>query len=183
MIPAADGTIILIKYRHTYALMAGEQRTLVEGILQNDNDEILLMQRSADETCPGQWQPPAGKVEYAGTPEHPEEALVREFYEETGLHVDPVSPPTGLVNIDDYALDADSTEIDKQLDGDMDDARHSIMITYLVDPAEPYDPDGVELSDEHQAYDWVAPDDAVTYDLVGTFENTVELLQDEQYPF
>ncbi len=160
--------------------MAGEQRTLVEGILQNDNNELLLMQRSDDETCPGQWQPPAGKVEYAGTPEHPEEALVREFYEETGLDVNPVPPPDGLVNIDDYTLGAENKEIDTVEDGDRDEARHSIMITYRVEPAEPYDPDDVQLSDEHQAYDWVDPEEVSNspdYDLVGTFENTVALLE------
>jgi 8-oxo-dGTP pyrophosphatase MutT (NUDIX family) len=162
--------------------MAREQRTLVEGILQNENNEVLLMQRSDDETCPGQWQPPAGKVEYDGTPEHPAETVVREFYEENGLDVNPVDPPEGLINIDDYTLDGNNKKVDKLVDGDLDDARHSIMITYRVEPVESYNPDDIQLSDEHQAHDWVAPGDAAAsdeYDLVGTFEETAQLL--DQY--
>lgn len=152
--------------------MEGEQRTLVEGILQNENDEILLLQRAEHESCAGQWQPPAGKIEYK---EDPWDTVKREFYEETRLNVEPVSPPDGILNIQDYVIHDGNAGEDW---APMDD-RHSIMISYRVEPVEAYGRDDVKLSEEHQTYDWVTPQEASEsskYDLVGTFQDTVELL-------
>ena len=53
------------------------------GVLIADGDRILLVQRR-DEPQQGQWQLPAGFVEYG---ERPEETAVRESLEEVGLRV------------------------------------------------------------------------------------------------
>ncbi len=147
--------------------MGGEQRITVEGILQNADDEVLLLQRSEHESYPGEWQPPAGKIEYR---ESPWDAVAREVYEETGLAVSPVSPPDGLINTQAYTNEYETTD-------DSSNGLHTIIISYRVDPVEPYDPDDVMLSDEHQAYDWVHPDEAPERELVGSFQETVELLE------
>lgn len=132
-----------------------EQRAVMEGILQYA-DAVLLLQRAENETYAGQWQPPAGKVELE---ESPVDALVREYYEETGLSVSPLEP----VNVQDYVVDE----------------RHSIIISYRVDTTEPFERDDVVLSSEHQAYDWVDPETAVQsedYPLVGSFADTARQL-------
>lgn len=141
-----------------------EQRALVEGILKDENDAVLLLQRSEHETYAGQWQPPAGKIEYG---EAPEDALGREFYEETGIEVEPRQP----FDVQDYLVDGENTE--------NGGARHSIIISYLVDPVDDVAPDDVTLSDEHQAYDWVQPDEAQDWNLVGTFYDTLDQLEEQ----
>lgn len=57
----------------------------VRGILYNENNEILLLKRhSKSRTNPDKWELPGGKVDPG---EFFDEALVREFKEETGLDV------------------------------------------------------------------------------------------------
>jgi 8-oxo-dGTP diphosphatase len=56
--------------------------TVVGAILEDDQGRTLLTQRPADKSMPFLWEFPGGKVE-AG--EKPEDALVRELYEEIGI--------------------------------------------------------------------------------------------------
>ena len=50
------------------------------------NDEVLLTRMSERTRIPGRWTLPGGGIDHG---EDPREALVREVYEETGLHVSP----------------------------------------------------------------------------------------------
>lgn len=59
------------------------QRVAVYGVARRD-DEVLLVRASCDTGVPGTWWLPGGGLEFG---ESPEECLVREFREETGLGV------------------------------------------------------------------------------------------------
>ena len=52
------------------------------GVIRNDNEEILVVQRGAKSDHPGKWEFPGGKVEPGETPET---ALIRELKEELGI--------------------------------------------------------------------------------------------------
>lgn len=57
----------------------------VRGIVYNENNEILLLKRHPkSRTNPNKWELPGGKVDPG---EFFDEALIREFKEETGLDV------------------------------------------------------------------------------------------------
>ena len=61
-----------------------KQISVSAGILINNDNQILLSQRTADKSFPGQWEFPGGKIE-AG--ESDLDAAVRECFEETGVTV------------------------------------------------------------------------------------------------
>jgi 8-oxo-dGTP pyrophosphatase MutT (NUDIX family) len=54
------------------------------GTVQNDKGQVLLIQRTKEPYI-GAWAMPGGKIEVG---EHPDETMIREFYEETGLRVE-----------------------------------------------------------------------------------------------
>lgn len=145
-----------------------EFRLLVEGILQNDDGGILILQRSDHESYAGQWQPPAGGIEPGETDY---EALRREFYEETGLAVDPV---TTIDSVQSYIVDPAQTA--------SGEPRYSIITPYRV-AGDGYGLDDVALSDEHQDCAWLYPDDVAAdeYELVGSFQETIEQIWDDQH--
>lgn len=57
---------------------------VVAGFLRKDG-QILVGQRPENQTLPGQWEFPGGKIEIG---ESPEEALARELREELGIEAD-----------------------------------------------------------------------------------------------
>ena len=59
------------------------QRVAAYGVARRD-DEILLVRASSETGVPGTWWLPGGGLEFG---ESPDECLVREFMEETGLEV------------------------------------------------------------------------------------------------
>lgn len=62
-----------------------QQKIIVSGILEN-NGMILLAKRPMTKTiAPGKWHLPGGHVEFG---ESPDDALIREFYEEFHLRVE-----------------------------------------------------------------------------------------------
>ncbi|WDZ88266.1 NUDIX hydrolase [Micromonospora cathayae] len=65
--------------------MAGRRRVAAYGVLRDGSGRVLLTRASAAADFPGVWQVPGGGVEHA---EHPADAVVREFAEETGLVVE-----------------------------------------------------------------------------------------------
>mgnify|MGYP006133758185 FL=1 len=62
-----------------------KQISVSAGILINNDNQILLSQRTADKSFPGQWEFPGGKIESSETAH---EALMRELKEELGIDVD-----------------------------------------------------------------------------------------------
>ena len=108
-----------------------ETRIIVHGLLIKGG-RLLLLQRAPGRYLGGQWDPPGGAVEYSETPE---QGVVREFVDETGLRVEIVR------------------EIIRQEESDTDKGHLFVTVTYLVrsDGAEL----DVNLSDEHTDYQWV----------------------------
>ena len=60
--------------------------SVVGAVLQDDQGRVFLAQRPANKSMPYLWEFPGGKIE---KDESPENALVRELYEEIGLVVLP----------------------------------------------------------------------------------------------
>lgn len=62
-----------------------KQISVSAGILINNDNQVLLSQRTADKSFPGQWEFPGGKIESSETAH---EALIRELKEELGIDID-----------------------------------------------------------------------------------------------
>lgn len=133
-----------------------DQRAVTVGILADDSEDVLIVQRADDEdTYPGKWQTPGGKVDLG---EAPDDALAREYYEETGLRVEAQNP----LSVRHYWTPQ----------------RHNILIAYEVTLAEgSYEE--VELNEEHQDYAWVGPDDLDGYDLINNVEDDLHTFWDQ----
>ena len=111
------------------------QRIVVGGVLINKENKALILQRNANEKVyPNLWELPSGKKEPL---EETENALIREFKEETGLSVSVIS----TISVFDYVIEK-SNEI-----------RDSIQINFLVKLLE--ENEVVSLSEDHQDYTWV----------------------------
>lgn len=61
-----------------------KQLQIAVGIIRNQQGEIFITQRAADAHMANKWEFPGGKIE-AG--ESPEQAVIRELQEETGIVV------------------------------------------------------------------------------------------------
>ncbi|ATF95283.1 8-oxo-dGTP diphosphatase MutT [Cedecea neteri] len=65
-----------------------KQLQIAAGIIRNQQGEIFITQRAADAHMANKWEFPGGKIE-AG--ESPEQAVIRELQEETGIVVQSTS--------------------------------------------------------------------------------------------
>ncbi|AYQ31183.1 NUDIX hydrolase [Runella sp. SP2] len=111
------------------------QKVSVSGIVEYEQ-KILLVQRSLQqEFLPGYFEFPGGKVDFG---EHPEESVVRELKEETGLSV----KPSHIFTCRSY--------LSKQ------GYQHNVELFYIVNMTNSISE--VILSNEHQAYMWVDKD-------------------------
>lgn len=101
--------------------------TAVKGIVRYDN-RILIVQRAASDSGGGTWECPGGKIDFG---EQPEDSLIREIREETGL----------TVTIDKIAYASSIlTHPDRQV----------ILLVYFCTAVT----SSVTLSEEHDAYSW-----------------------------
>jgi 8-oxo-dGTP diphosphatase len=101
--------------------------TAVKGIVRQDN-RILIVQRAAADSGGGTWECPGGKIDFG---EQPEDSLIREIREETGL----------TVNVDKIAYASSIlTHPNRQV----------ILLVYFCTAVT----NSVTLSEEHDAYLW-----------------------------
>lgn len=104
----------------------------VKGIIRRKDGKILVLKRSnKDDHKPGVWETVGGGMDKE---ESPQEALVREISEETGLVVGIDSP----FNV--FTFKKDTGEF-------------KVGITFLCE----YVSGEVKLSDEHSEYRWIDP--------------------------
>lgn len=101
--------------------------TAVKGIVRHDN-RILIVQRAAADSGGGTWECPGGKIDFG---EQPEDSLIREIREETGLTVtvDKIAYASSIL-----------THPDRQV----------ILLVYFCTAVT----SSVKLSEEHDAYLW-----------------------------
>lgn len=101
--------------------------TAVKGIVRHDN-RILIVQRAAADSGGGTWECPGGKIDFG---EQPEDSLIREIREETGLTVtvDKIAYASSIL-----------THPDRQV----------ILLVYFCTALT----SSVTLSEEHDAYLW-----------------------------
>lgn len=108
---------------------------IVRAIVHNEGD-VLVLQNSEDDPSPyarGKWELPGGWVEHHD--DHDRAAVKREIREETGLDVNIEEKLERII------VDEDGDESDAQLFLAAADSRD------------------VTLSDEHQAYRWIIPEE------------------------
>ncbi|MDP6458768.1 MAG: NUDIX hydrolase [Candidatus Bathyarchaeota archaeon] len=128
------------------------EKPLVGGVLIQDDDRYLLINRAAEPDT-GLWSIPGGVVELG---ERAKEAAMREAFEETGLEVEIV----GVLGV-----------VDKIVEGDGNGIKfHFVIVDYLAYPV------GGSLEASSDALDvrWVRPSDFQDYEMSPTL---VELLK------
>ncbi len=122
------------------------------GVLQNKEGKILIVKRRAKSKIdPGKWELPKGKVRKPK--ETPEEAIMREFEEETGIRVK-VSRLLFTEQISILGLTVK-------------------MLIYEVTPIE--QDFQVKLSKEHQDHAWITPQDLDKYDFGLAMRGIIQL--------
>jgi len=110
----------------------------VKGIIRNNDDKILLIKRSKqDSFCPGYWETVGGGMKEK---ENPQSGLLREIKEETGLSVKVREP----FNV--FTFENEKKEF-------------KVGITFICD----YENGEVDLSEEHIEYRWIDPLDIKKY--------------------
>lgn len=120
------------------------QKIVVGGVCIK-NKKVLIIQRSSDEEYfPNYWEIPSGKKELL---ENVDEALRREFKEETGIDIK-VGKPISVFN---YKWE------------DKNSIRDATQIVFLVKSIV-YKPK-VLLSSEHQNYAWITKDNISRYQM------------------
>lgn len=128
------------------------QKIILGGVVIK-NGKVLVLQRHKDEDVyPSMWELPSGKREYL---EPSESSLMREVREETGLHVKVIMP----FSVFDYRIEKS------------DEIRDSTQINFLVTSVNDKD---VVLSNEHQAFAWIKPEEVNKYDLTGTVKKVIQ---------
>lgn len=112
---------------------------------QGEGARILLSRLSARTGTPGGWTLPGGGVEHG---EHPRDAVVREFLEETGLPAD-----VGAL------LDVDSVRRVHAIPGDEEEPVvedfHAVRVLYAVTVPDDVPPRVVEVDGSTDAVAWV----------------------------
>ena len=109
----------------------------VTGIIPRGNTVLVLRRSRADHFLPGAYDLPGGRLE---PDEAPEEGIVREALEETGLRTKVVRS----LGSRSYLLDPNS------------ERRGKVMNVYLLRVTGELE---IRLSDEHDAYRWVSDSD------------------------
>ncbi len=122
---------------------------IVAGCLSNARGEVLICQRPAHKSYPGEWEFPGGKVERG---ESAQDALRRELQEELGVQVTECRPLIRLRHV--------YPELAVELD------------TWLVTAF-----DGEARSSEHPAIAWVRPDELLRWKLLAADRPIVTALR------
>lgn len=144
------------------------QRIAAYALLTRDG-EVLLTQMSSRTRIEGRWTLPGGGIDHG---EDPRDALRREVYEETGLHVEP-----GRV------VDVHHTHfVGARADGMVEDY-HGIHLIFdaEIDPASrDVEPHVVEEDSSTARAAWVPVDEALRLDLLSAARHAISLVEGER---
>lgn len=113
--------------------MEGYQRVGVCGLLIQDGKALVVRRSAKEKYFSGYCELPGGRVEFG---EHPDVAVTREFFEETGIQTEIIRP----YSVFSYTHDT----------------RHAVEVLYLLRPIAETN---VMLSEEHDEYHWVTPEE------------------------
>lgn len=141
------------------------QRIAAYALLQR-GDQVLLTRMSARTRIPGRWTLPGGGIDHG---EDPKEALVREVYEETGLHIHP-----GLV------VDVHSSHFTgPRSDGVVEDYHgiHLIFLARLLPESGDVEPHVTELDGSTDLARWVTREEALELDLLSAARHALTELE------
>ncbi len=120
----------------------------VKGIIQRNDGKILVVKRGAtDDHLPSVWETPGGGMD---AEELPQNALLREIQEETGLSVH-IGQPFNV-----FTFKKDTGEF-------------KIGITFLCEYAE----GEVVLSEEHSEYAWIKPSEFAEFESVASLHEEI----------
>lgn len=130
-------------------------------------DEQVLLTRMSDRTrIPGRWTLPGGGIDHG---EDPREALVREVYEETGLHISP-----GMV------ADVHSSHFTgPRSDGLVEDYHgiHLIFHGTVLPESEGVEPRVTEVDGSTDLAAWVDREEALGLDLLSAARHALTALR------
>ena len=127
--------------------------------------EVLLTKMSARTRIEGRWTLPGGGIDHG---EDPREALVREVYEETGLHVEP-----GAV------LDVHSSHfVGPRSDGVVENYHgvHIIFAASINPESDGVEPQVIELNSSTEEAAWVPLAEAVQRPMLSAARHALEKL-------
>ena len=123
----------------------------VAGCIIEVNGEILLMKRSENSSCPWVWQQPWWKVD---SWENTQQAMIRETYEESGISIK-------------------SWQAKKLFKKYFHFVDLNIAITFYKVSLQ-HKPEIILSPDEHNAYVWVTPKDALKMNLIEDFDEILK---------
>ena len=113
--------------------MAQVTRIITSAIITNSQQKFLIVKRAANDTYPNMWEFPGGTSEFG---EHPEDSVIREIFEETGLVIIPEYP----VVVNSYKSKSKSDPVNVEI--------------FYISSLTPLD-QTVTLSNEHSDYAWI----------------------------
>lgn len=127
------------------------QKIVLGGVVIKNGKVLILQRHKNEDVYPNMWELPSGKREAL---EPSENSLIREIKEEAGLDVKILLP----FSVFDYQIEKPN------------EIRDSTQINFLVTPT---DDTNVVLSDEHQAFAWIAPEEIDQYELTDAAKNVI----------
>lgn len=133
-------------------------RVAAKAVIVNDQGRVLIVREAdtyAEGTNIGKWGMPGGRLNVG---EAFYNGLAREVHEEVGLTVEPLFP----VHIDEWRPV-------------IKDIPYQIIAMFVVCQ---YQGGAIQLSDEHDAYEWVSPDELSNYDLMGPETHAIKRYKD-----
>ena len=129
--------------------MDNYQKITVAGLLIKDGKVLVIKRARNERYLAGMYELPGGKVDFG---EQPNDALKREFLEETGLTIQVLTPYKAYSYLS------------------HENKRHTVEIVYTVALiGKP----GIKLSDEHEDYCWVSPKDVDTIPMTDEIKENI----------